>query len=81
MQFLCGFECFQKEFPFDISLLVTFRKRLTATVIDEINQPEADSGRREIRSSKTEIPHGADNDKNGGDRTNSSISDYPDAES
>lgn len=38
MQYFIGFKEFSTERPFDPSLLVTFRKRLTAEMIEEISE-------------------------------------------
>lgn len=38
MQYFIGFKEFSTEKPFDPSLLVTFRKRLTAEMMEEISE-------------------------------------------
>jgi len=38
MQYFCGFESYSTEKPFDSSLMVHFRKRLTAEMIKEISE-------------------------------------------
>ena len=38
MQFFCGFEEFQQKKPFDPSLMVHFRKRFPADIINQVNE-------------------------------------------
>ena len=38
MQYFCGFDCYTTEKPFDSSLLVHFRKRITPEMLKEISQ-------------------------------------------
>lgn len=38
MQFFCGFAQYKDEIPFDPSLMVYFRKRLTPEILGEINE-------------------------------------------
>jgi IS5 family transposase len=38
MQYFCGFECYTTEKPFDSSLMVHFRKRITSEMMKEISE-------------------------------------------
>ena len=38
LQFFCGFPKYKEEPPFDASLMVYFRKRLTPEILGEINE-------------------------------------------
>ena len=38
MQYLCGFDCYTTEKPFDSSLMVHFRKRITPEMMKEISE-------------------------------------------
>lgn len=38
LQFFCGFCEYRDELPFDLSLMVYFRKRLTPEILGEINE-------------------------------------------
>lgn len=53
LQFFCGFSKYEYKRPFDPSLMVYFRKRLTPEILGEINELI-------IKNSKENHPHGKD---------------------
>ncbi len=67
MQYFIGFKEFSTEKPFAPSLLVTFRKRLTAEMIEEISETmflvEDDDG---TPPGSGDTPSGAGNETEGG---------------
>ena len=64
MQFFCGFDVYSTEQPFDPSLMVHFRKRITAEMIKSISE--------EAFTSQAKKPLDDDNDSDNDDDTDSS---------
>ena len=63
MQYFCGYDSYTTEKPFDSSLLVHFRKRITPEMMKEISEEAfAGEARKVIEKSKD-----ADDDGNGGE--------------
>ena len=53
MQYFCGFDCYSTEKPFDSSLLVHFRKRITPEMMKEISEEAfAGEAKKAIEQSK-----------------------------
>ena len=59
LQYFIGLSAFQKEAPFDSSLMVDFRKRLTSTILGEINEMI----RPDVVPAKTEESSNSDDPK------------------
>ena len=59
LQYFIGLSAFQKEAPFDPSLMVDFRKRLTSTILGEINEMI----RPDVVPAKTEESSNSDDPK------------------
>jgi hypothetical protein len=69
MQYFCGFDCYTTEKPFDSSLMVHFRKRITPEMMKEISEEafaaEAKKVFEEIKDDNNDNDN--DNDGNGGE--------------
>lgn len=65
LQFFIGLEAFQYSAPFDLSMMVYFRKRLPEAVVNDCNERIVRHGLNIIRSSDTQRP-GDDNDSGSG---------------
>ena len=65
MQFFCGFPGFTNEKPFDSSLMVHFRKRLTPEILGEIN--EMIIAEVTIENDKDDEPPTSENSENRGE--------------
>ena len=65
LQFFIGLEAFQYSAPFDLSMMVYFRKRLPEAVVNDCNERIVRHGLNVIRSSDTQRP-GDDNDSGSG---------------
>jgi hypothetical protein len=61
LQYFCGLPEYKDELPFDSSLMVYFRKRLTPAILGEIN--ELIIRKTEEKSAKTQSDDGDDSDK------------------
>ena len=66
MQYFCGFDCYSTKKPFDSSLMVHFRKRITPAMMKEISEEVfAAEARKAIE--KTKDDDGDKHDESGGE--------------
>jgi hypothetical protein len=66
MQYFCGFSCYTTERPFDTSLLVHFRKRITPEMMKEISEEAFGAeAKKAIEKAKNK---NNDDDENNGER-------------
>ena len=68
LQYFLGYESYQDERPFDPSMMVHFRKRLSGSVLKEINEIMAPKPDREKRGNDDSGPDGNESSGNGEDR-------------
>ena len=73
MQYFCGYECYTPEKPFDSSLMVHFRKRITAEMMKEITEEAfAAEALRAIEKEKDDNDDGGSGEARNDDSTNES---------
>lgn len=66
LQFFCGFPEYKDEPPFDPSLMVYFRKRLTPEILGEINELIIQKAQQESEEERSDSDDSNDDDGNSG---------------
>lgn len=77
LQYFIGLSAFQEKAPFDASLITQFRKRLDASIINQVNEWVVEAQSQQTKDQRSEQDDDHDDDFHGGETSN----DTPDSQS